>query len=308
MAVLPSEISGRIYSDSLTSDECVSSRCASEAGASTFHGMTSDQIQIIGVGSLCEALVNGWLESGFLKPSQLVLVHRSAERAQQLAQRWPGIEISSKLRDIENSILTVRPGDIEGVCKALGVTADRSRGQLRVISTAGGILVARIELWLGKGARVLRVMPNLGVSVGAGQTAVAGGSQCDERDVTWALALFASCGDVVRLDERLFPAFTAVFGSGPGFLFLLAQAMIDAAVAQGISADDADRLVRRLIRGTGTVLCESNVSVADLLSEVVVPNGTTLAGIAVLEERGVDEAIAAAIEAATQRSHEISHG
>jgi pyrroline-5-carboxylate reductase len=141
--------------------------------------------------------------------------------------------------------------------------------------------------------------------VGAGAAAIAPGTAAREDDLAWAEGILRSVGTVVRVPERALDAVTGLSGSGPAYLFLVAEALIDAGVLAGLPRDTSEALVRQLFVGTGRLLDESGESPAVLRAQVTSPGGTTAAGLHQLERAAVRAAFVEAVAAATARSHEL---
>jgi pyrroline-5-carboxylate reductase len=148
-------------------------------------------------------------------------------------------------------------------------------------------------------------MPNTPALVGEGVSAICGSAQCTEADLAWAESLLKAVGIVVRVDEAHMDVVTAVAGSGPGYLFLIAESLLDAARAEGLPDGIADVLVRQLFKGAGILLAESTESPATLRERVTSPNGTTAAGLGVLETSGIRETMHNVVKAAAARSVEM---
>jgi pyrroline-5-carboxylate reductase len=148
-------------------------------------------------------------------------------------------------------------------------------------------------------------MPNTPALVREGVSALCGSSRCTPDDFAWAESLLTAVGVVVQVPEDHMDAVTAVAGSGPGYLFLVAEALLDAAKAQGLPDDVANVLVRQLFKGSGILLADSLESPATLRERVTSPNGTTAAGLGVLEDGGLRELMHNAVRAAAARSKEM---
>ena len=134
---------------------------------------------------------------------------------------------------------------------------------------------------------------------------ICGSDACTEDDFAWAESVLSAVGVVVRVPESQMDAVTAVAGSGPGYVFLIAEALLDAARAEGLPDDVANVLVRQLFRGAGILLADSTESPATLRERVTSPNGTTAAGLAVLEDAGIRETMHNVVRAAAARSAEM---
>lgn len=245
------------------------------------------------------ALAQGLLEAGIVSASDLVVVELNSDRRQQLADLLPGAVIVESIRPCSAAVIAVKPPDTPAAASA-AVAA----GARRVVSIAAGVTVASLEAACGPGVAVIRSMPNTPALVGEGVTAIAAGSSATEEDLAWAESILGAVGLVVRVPEERIDAITGVTGSGPAYLFLIAEALIDAAEVVGLDRSQADVLVRQLFVGSAALLARGD-DPARLRASVTSPGGTTAAGIAALEAASVREAIRAAVEAATARSREL---
>jgi pyrroline-5-carboxylate reductase len=180
-----------------------------------------------------------------------------------------------------------------------------------VISIAAGVPLSAIEARLSSGTdtaraiRVVRAMPNTPALVGAGATAIAGGQYATSADLEVAEAIFRSVGIVTRVEESLMNAVTGLSGSGPAYVFLMVEALTEAGVRAGLSAETAAALSAQTVYGAGKLLHESSDSPATLRRNVTSPGGTTQAGVEQLESRGLREVIAQAVLAATAIGAEL---
>ena len=174
-----------------------------------------------------------------------------------------------------------------------------------MLSIAAGISVATLQQAVGSTVVAVRAMPNTPALVKEGVTAICGSSACTEEDYVWAESLLSAVGLVVRVPESQMDAVTAVAGSGPAYIFLMAEALLAAGIAEGLPHDVADALVRQLFRGSGILLADSSDSPATLREKVTSPNGTTAAGLAVFEESKLREIVHNVVKAAAARSAEM---
>jgi pyrroline-5-carboxylate reductase len=173
---------------------------------------------------------------------------------------------------------------------------------------AAGITTAAVEKHLAPRARVVRVMPNTPMLVGEGMSAVCAGAHATDDDLASAERLLGAVGQVVRLPESQLDAVTALSGSGPAYVFLLAEAMIDAGVLTGLPRPVASALAIQTILGSALMLRDSGQSPTLLREAVTSPGGTTAAALRKLEERGLRAAFIDALEAARDRSRELAAG
>jgi pyrroline-5-carboxylate reductase len=174
-----------------------------------------------------------------------------------------------------------------------------------IISIAAGVTTAFIDERLEGKGRIIRVMPNTPMLVGAGMSAIAAGPRATNEDVHWTQRLFSASGLTVVVDEAMIDAVTAVSGSGPAYFFYLIEAMTAAGVAEGLDPSVAEMLATRTCLGAGQLLASTHKSPEDLRKQVTTPGGTTQAAIETMEAAGVKEALTKAVRAAAARSREL---
>ncbi|MDH3294637.1 MAG: pyrroline-5-carboxylate reductase [Acidimicrobiia bacterium] len=253
------------------------------------------KLQVIGGGKMGQALVGGLV--GDRDPSEVAVVEVMAEQRAVVTERFPGTMVIDRPVGGVDTILAVKPHVVTEVCRQLS-------NPTRVMSVAAGITIATIEAVL-PGVPVIRVMPNTPALVGAGVSGVAAGSAASDDDLQWALSVLSAVGPTVVVNESQLDAVTGVSGSGPAYIFLVAEAMIDAGVRVGLSRPVATELAINTVYGAGKMMVETGDSPVDLRAAVTTPAGTTAAGLAALEDHGVRAAFSAAVRAATDRSVEI---
>lgn len=259
---------------------------------------TGTVLQMIGGGRMGQALLHGLIGADWAKPGELAVVEVLPDQRERLSLDFPSVTVIDRPLAGVDSVLAVKPHYVAEVCGAL-----RQPG--RVLSIAAGITIDTMEAALPAGTAVVRAMPNTPALVSAGAAALAGGSAASVEDVAWASGILASVGEVVEVAENLLDAVTGISGSGPAYLFLVAEAMTDAGVAVGLTRDVAGRLARQTIYGAGKMMVETGTEPLELRAGVTTPAGTTAAGLAALEEHGVRAAMAAGVRAATERSIEL---
>jgi pyrroline-5-carboxylate reductase len=176
-----------------------------------------------------------------------------------------------------------------------------------VLSIAAGVPTTTYEKVLGD-IPVVRAMPNTPALVGEGVTGIAPGRFATEDDVAKTRIVLEAVGTVRVMDESLLDAVTAVSGTGPAYVFLLAEALTEAAVREGMPRDMAELFVHQTIRGAGHLLTETEQGPFELRSQVTSPGGTTAAAMHILEERGFRAIVEDAVRAAAQRARELGAG
>jgi pyrroline-5-carboxylate reductase len=269
--------------------------------------MTESTIAFIGGGNMARSLVGGLVARG--TPASAIRVAEPVVEVRDALARDFGIRTfvdgHAATVDAATWVLAAKPQVLRTICEHLAMTAQRQ--QPLVISIAAGITTAQLERWLGGGIGVVRAMPNTPALLGAGVTGLFANAGVDPAGRQLAGRLLAAAGETVWLDvEVLMDAVTAVSGSGPAYVFLLAEAMIAAARSEGLPADTARTLALQTILGAARMLTESDAEPAELRRQVTSPDGTTQAAIESLEAGGLRGLVAFAIHAARERGRELS--
>jgi len=258
------------------------------------------RILVVGGGRMGNALVGGLLRSGWIEAPELTVAEVAEPARSEIARRHPGVQVVEGPVPSESAVLAVKPGDAEA-----GTRAVVESGARRMLSIVAGVPLARLEEWAGEGVAVVRAMPNLPAVLGAGATGVAGGRSAGEQDLAWAEAVLSCFGVVARVSERLLDAVTGLSGSGPAYVFLLAEAMIEAGVEQGLDRQVSRLLVNHTLLGAARLLVETGEAPEALRAAVTSPGGTTAAGLRVLERSAVRSAVIEAVAAASERSRRL---
>lgn len=259
-------------------------------------------IGFLGAGHMGGAMLRGLAAADF-KPA-LRVFDAAPGRSEALAAEL-GATAAASPADLaagcDAVVLAVRPGDLPALLAELADPAPL------YLSIAAGRRIAWIEERLPAGARVVRAMPNLGVSVGLGMTAYAPGSRATPDDLALAGKILSSFGRAVQLPEENLDAVTALSGSGPAFFAYALQAMADGGAALGLAPDAAALLALQTFLGTATVLSRPGApSVGDFIAAVATKGGTTAAGKDVLDASDVRSVYAATLAAAARRAAELA--
>ena len=260
-------------------------------------------VAILGAGSMGEVLAQGLLRAGW-EASALMLVARRPERAIE-AERLTGIttllDPVEGIRGREVIVIAVKPKDVPHLLEQLSgaLTANQV-----IVSLAAGVPIDVYERAFPD-APIVRSMPNTPAAVDQAMTAFCGGANADERALAKAEAVLGAVGETINLSEDLLDAVTAVSGTGPAYVFLLAESMTEAAIREGLPHHAAEKLVHQTLRGAGLLLSESDKTAFRLRGEVTSPGGTTAAAMHVLEDGGFRSLMEDAIRSAAQRSREL---
>ncbi|BAM03671.1 pyrroline-5-carboxylate reductase [Phycisphaera mikurensis] len=265
---------------------------------------TAPRLAVVGAGNMAEAILRGAFAAGVLGPDEVVAADFSPARRGVMAGLGVAAveDAASAIGGAEAVLLAVKPQALG----SLGALGRIDRDAQVVVSIMAGVRCDRIAHACGGPTRVVRVMPNTPLLVGRGASAIASGPDARDGDDALALELFGAAGVAVRVSEAELDAVTAVSGSGPAYLFHLAEAMQAAAVGLGLAPELADTLVRQTLLGSAALLAASDADAPQLRARVTSPGGTTQAATEVLENRGVQDSIRAAIAAAAARSAELA--
>lgn len=283
------------------------------------------RIAIIGGGSIGEALLSGLLRAG-RQTKDLAVSEKDPARAKYLSETY-SVLLTSPSDAAENAayiIVAVKPADVESVVDEIAeavAKADNGTDEQVIVSVAAGVSTGFYESKLPAGSPVIRVMPNAPMVVGGGVSALSRGSFATVEQLKDVSSIFDAVGGVLVVPESQLDAVTAVSGSGPAYFFLMAEALVDAGVAAGLSRQVATELVSQTMAGSAAMLLDRlddqpssgdaakgvgmDTSPAQLRATVTSPGGTTAAGLRELERGGLRAAVADAVQAAKTRSEQL---
>ena len=266
------------------------------------------RIGFLGCGNMGEALVKGLVEASVVSAGALMASDTRSDRLGDLDRRY-GVRIAKDnvelARECDVVVLAVKPQIMAAVLTEVAPTL--SRRQL-VISIAAGVATPTIRKGVGKDIRLIRVMPNTPALVLEGATAIAKAKGLEDGDLETAQEIFGAVGKVVVLDEELMDAVTGLSGSGPAYVAIVIEALADGGVKMGLDRATAMTLATQTVLGSARLLLETGLHPGALKDMVSSPGGTTIAGIAALEEGGLRTTFMKAVERATIRSRELGRG
>lgn len=250
-----------------------------------------------------EALIAGLLDGG-IDIEALSVAEADPDRRRALESQFPDLRVVPSaawaLPEADVAVVAVKPGDVaavlHGALEALGTAT-------LVLSIAAGITIEALES-AAPGRPVVRAMPNTPAVVRKGAAAISGGRLATDQHMALAERILGAVGTVVRVPEYQLDAVTGLSGSGPAYVFLVAEAMIEAGVLAGLSRDTSTALVTQTLLGSATLLANGSTA-TELREAVTSPGGTTAAGLRALEDRGLRAAMLDAVAAATARSKEL---
>jgi pyrroline-5-carboxylate reductase len=264
-------------------------------------------LAFIGGGNMARSLIGGLVARG--TDPATIRVAEPVDALRHALQQDFGVHTFDQAADAvqgaDTWVLAVKPQVMRGVCESLVAQAQATRPL--AVSIAAGITTAQLDRWLGGDLAVVRTMPNTPALLGAGVTGLFANAATGYSGRARAAALLGAVGATVWIDdEALMDAVTAVSGSGPAYVFLLAEAMQQAGEAQGLDPAAARVLAAQTLLGAARMLTEGEESADVLRARVTSPGGTTQAAIETFEAGGFRALVARAIAAATQRGQQLS--
>lgn len=269
------------------------------------------QIAIIGGGNIAEALLSGIIADG-ADPKTLIVSDPNAERLEQLKEKYGLVTTQDSPEAAEGAdflFVCVKPDVVATVLDEIAEVLDSNEGETVVVSVAAGVNTASMESQLPAGTPVVRVMPNTPMLVGKGASGIAGGRFAERQHVESVQEIMGKVGEAVVVKEKDIDAVTAISGSGPAYIFLVVEAMIESGVQLGLPRDVAERLAIANVGGAAQMmkksLDEGGDQPAILRAKVCSPGGTTAMAVRELEESGLRGAFYRAMETCKVRSEEL---
>jgi len=270
--------------------------------------MEKKKIAVIGAGNMGGALLRGMLRRSWARPGNFTISDVDSEKLELLSNELKVRSAGSNLEAVKGAdvvILAVKPQMLGGV---LGeIKGGLSKKQV-VISVVAGAKTENISSQIGKEISVIRAMPNISALVGESATAIAAGKNSEKADMALAHEILESVGLVVEVQEYLMDAVTGLSGSGPMYVFLIAEGLSDAGVKMGLSRETSNALAIQTLLGAAKMMKETKMHPGKLKDLVTSPGGTSIVALHSLEKSGLKAMLIDAVEAATKRSAELGKG
>ncbi len=264
-----------------------------------------EKIGIIGLGNMGESIAKALIGASLQKES-ILFSEMKKERAKHIEKVY-GLKCIKSLAELVKKtdyiILAIKPQDARNVLHEI---APSLNDQKIIISIMAGITTSNILSLAGKPLKIIRVMPNICVKVNEGMMGITANGMVTIEEKEKVHTLLSPLGQVIEISEELMDAFTALGGSGPAFFLLFLEAMIDAGVKIGLARDKAKSISLQVVKGTLKMLEEENLHPTVMRDMITSPGGTTIAGIAILEDRAFKGNVIEAIEKACKRAKELS--
>jgi len=261
-------------------------------------------IGFIGAGKIVDIML------GALGPAlagdDILLWNRTESRSTALASRYP-VRVARSVKELAEAsdwlFVAVKP---YAVAKVMAEACLSVKEGAVVVSMAAGVTIASIRSHFTSAPAIVRIMPNLPLSVGLGMTALCPDETVPKAELDALIALFSTVGRARIVEERLFDTVTALSGSGPAFAFLFIESMADGAVLNGMDRSQAYEFAAQTVMGAAKIILESAKHPGELKDIVASPAGTTMAGIHSLERKAFRAIVMDAVDAAARRSKELN--
>ncbi|MDR1152589.1 MAG: pyrroline-5-carboxylate reductase [Bifidobacteriaceae bacterium] len=264
-------------------------------------------VGFIGAGNMAGAIVRGIVASGYAPAREIVVYDPNAAALEALTSETGVTPVAGNPEVIARArtvVLAVKPQVIPHVLEE--TAAHIVAANPLVVSIAAGTPLAALERWLSPAVPIVRVMPNVNAQVRQGIAAVTGNGAASREHIASILAMFASVGEAIELDESLLRPFMAIAGSSPAWTFLYIDALARGAVAAGMPKALALRIAAKAVGGSAALVAEGGAHPWELIDQVSSPAGTTIAGLSVLEERGLPSSVTQAVAATIRRDEAIA--
>ncbi len=263
---------------------------------------TNSKYGFIGAGNMAGALIRGAIKSTLIPANRIEAYDNDEKKLEELKSELSIDVTTNILRLITNCdciILAVKPNIIESVLNQIASAVSIKKPL--IVSIAAGKSISTLENIIGSEIPILRVMSNLNAAVGEAISAFCFNKYVTEEMKKSAVVLLRSCGEAVELPENLFPVFDAVGGAAPAFCFMFADALIRAAVKNGMTRDTAEGIVYKTFEGSAKYLINSKKHPWELIDKVCSPGGITIEGVTSLQENGFQDAVTKAVDAVIEK-------
>lgn len=265
------------------------------------------KLGFIGTGKLATAILNGVVASEEIPADEIMIFDLDIAKTNDLISEL-GVRGSFSAEDVaakcDYVVVAVKPKDFETVAKY--ISDDARSNDTVIISTAAGTDIATIKNYLGYDAKIVRIMPNINAAVGESMTALCASENVTYKEIEFPMDLCSYFGNVIRLEEKYFSAFTAIAGSAPAFAYMFADALATAGVKHGLPAKTAQDIAAQMLFGSAKQLLESTLPVSELIRSVCSPGGTTIEGVCSLKETGFENSVITAVDKTVEKDRLMS--
>lgn len=268
--------------------------------------LSRKKIGIVGCGNMGSAIIKALVHHKAIKKKNIILFDKESKKTVPYKKRF-SIHSARNMNEIGNKadiiILAVKPQNIARVANAI---AKSSMKKKLLISILAGTTMSKLSKYFGKKSKIIRAMPNLGVTIGAGFTGVCKNNYATKHDLRIADIIFSCCGETIHIPERLFNIITALSGSGPAYYFYLTELIIHEGHTYGLNKRTATQLAIQTAAGASQLMAQSTLTPGELRKRVTSPGGTTEAAFDVFSKGKYNKLFSNAIKKAIQRAQVLS--
>ncbi|ASN03779.1 pyrroline-5-carboxylate reductase [Virgibacillus necropolis] len=267
------------------------------------------KISFVGAGSMAESIIAGIVKEKNLHPDQIFVTNKdNKDRLERLKNRYHVQCTTDKEAAITGAdivVLSMKPHDLMAAVEAMKMHIKPNQV---IVSVLAGVSIDYISSIVGRDVPVVRAMPNTSASIGFSATAIARDNKVSDEQLNAILSLFGTVGTTTVIEEKDMHTVTGLSGSGPAYIYYLAEAMEEVAVKSGLDKEVAKSLIMQTIIGAGEMLKRSGEPAEVLRKKITSPNGTTQAGLKTLDELNFQEAVIEGVKSARDRSIELGEG
>lgn len=270
------------------------------------HHHINKPIAVLGTGNMGMSLMLGLVKAKLTPPQKILAFDINIEKLSSLSEQWnvrTTLSLSEAVEASEIILLCVKPLTVPAVLKEI---KEVIREDHLLISIAAGVRIAFLQEKIGKKIGIVRTMPNIASTVDEGAAAIAFGEFVSDAQKQIAEAIFKAVGEVVTVAEEQLDAVTGLSGSGPAYIYMVIEALIDGGVKMGLARDIATKLAVQTVLGSAKLVKSSGLHPAILRDQVTTPGGTAINAIHELESHGLRSMLINAVATATRRSEELS--
>jgi pyrroline-5-carboxylate reductase len=264
------------------------------------------KIGFIGSGNMASAMIGGLIKSGLVKPANITVSDIYQGSLDMVAGEYR-VQTTTDNKEVAKAadilVLSVKPNIYDSVISEI---KERVKNGVIIVTIAAGKSIGGVEKAFGQSIKVVRTMPNTPALVGEGMTCICANDKVSEDDMKDVIAMFNSFGKTELVDEKLMDVVTATSGSSPAYVFMLIEAMGDAAVLEGLPRDKAYKIAAQAVLGAAKMVLDTGKHPAELKDMVCSPGGTTIEAVASLEEDGFQAAVIKAMKRCADKSKKMS--
>lgn len=262
------------------------------------------KIAFIGAGNMAQAMIGGIVKNGMMKPEEIIATAATQKTIDKVAKEY-GVTVTldnCKAAKADIVVLAVKPVYYETIIQEIKNTVTPEQ---IIITIAAGRSLEWVSAQFGKQRKIIRTMPNTPALVGEGVTAVCPNENISDEELEYVCRILSCFGRAEIISERLMDAVIAVSGSSPAYIFILIEAMADAAVAEGMPREQAYQFAAQSVLGSAKMVLETGKHPGELKDMVCSPKGTTIEAVRILEEKGLRSAVFEAAKACIIKAREV---